>query len=591
MIGLAHILVLGITLGAIVLFVSEKLRVDLVALCVLVALLVAGLIKPEQALFGFANPATATVAAMFVLSAGLSRTGAIEWLGRKINRIGGKSAGQLILVLCITIALLSAFVVNTATVAIFIPVAIVLAKQRRLAPSRVLIPMSYASQFGGTCTLIGTSTNILVNSIAVANGLSGFHLFEFAPLGLVMSAVGIIYLVLVSGWLLPKRKGDYQQFDKYRLADYLTEFRVREKSILIGKTWAKLKDEDVKEIDLIKLIRRKKATWRATATVIREDDILLLRGNVDDLMRMINTHGLETTNAALNDKELISDKIQLIEALIPPTSAIVGRTLSSSHFRRRFRCIVLAVQRRGKAVRDRISEIRFEGGDTLLLQCENEDMQYIMESEDLIVTNELTDLHVRTNRALIALGIVVGVVALAAFEVVPILIASLIGAVGMVLSGSISLEQAYKAIDWKVIFLLGGILPLGLALQQTGTAVLLTNTIIQPLARFGPLYILAAFYMFTAVLTETMSNNAAAVLLAPIALSVADLLGVSPRPLLVAITFAASTSFATPIGYQTNTMIYAPGGYRFFDYTRVGIPLNLIFLIIAVLLIPVFWPF
>ena len=591
MIGLEHILVLGITLGAIVLFVSEKLRVDLVALCVLVALLVAGLIKPEQALFGFANPATATVAAMFVLSAGLSRTGAIEWLGRKINRIGGKSAGQLTLVLCITIALLSAFVVNTATVAIFIPVAIVLAKQRRLAPSRVLIPMSYASQFGGTCTLIGTSTNILVNSIAVTNGLSGFHLFEFAPLGLVMSAVGIIYLVLVSGWLLPKRKGDYQQFDKYRLADYLTEFRVREKSILIGKTWAKLKDEDVKEIDLIKLIRRKKATWRATATVIREDDILLLRGNVDDLMRMINTHGLETTNAALNDKELISDKIQLIEALIPPTSAIVGRTLSSSHFRRRFRCIVLAVQRRGKAVRDRISEIRFEGGDTLLLQCENEDMQYIMESEDLIVTNELTDLHVRANRALIALGIVVGVVALATFEVVPILIAALIGAVGMVLSGSISLEQAYKAIDWKVIFLLGGILPLGLALQQSGTAVLLTNTIIQPLARFGPLYILAAFYLFTAVLTETMSNNAAAVLLAPIALSVADLLGVSPRPLLVAITFAASTSFATPIGYQTNTMIYAPGGYRFFDYTRVGIPLNLIFLVIAVLLIPVFWPF
>ena len=226
-----------------------------------------------------------------------------------------------------------------------------------------------------------------------------------------------------------------------------------------------------------------------------------------------------------------------------------------------------------------------------MLQCENEDMQYIMESEDLIVTNELTDLHVRANRALIALGIVVGVVALATFEVVPILIAALIGAVGMVLSGSISLEQAYKAIDWKVIFLLGGILPLGLALQQSGTAVLLTNTIIQPLARFGPLYILAAFYLFTAVLTETMSNNAAAVLLAPIALSVADLLGVSPRPLLVAITFAASTSFATPIGYQTNTMIYAPGGYRFFDYTRVGIPLNLIFLVIAVLLIPVFWPF
>lgn len=214
-----------------------------------------------------------------------------------------------------------------------------------------------------------------------------------------------------------------------------------------------------------------------------------------------------------------------------------------------------------------------------------------MRSDDLIVTNELTDLHLRRNRAVIALGIVIAVVALAAFKIVPILVAALIGAVGMVLTGCLSLEQAYKAIDWKVIFLLGGILPLGMALQQTGTAELLANSFMQPLATLGPVYLLAALYIFTAFLTETMSNNAAAILLAPIALSLAGLLGVSPRPFLIAITFAASTSFATPIGYQTNTMIYAPGGYRFFDYTKVGVPLNLIFWVIAVLLIPALWPF
>jgi len=591
MLGLDNILILAVVVSAMALFITEKLRIDLVALLVLVTLLVLGLIKPDQALTGFANPATGTVAAMFVLSAGLARTGLVDWVGRYLNRIAGKSSLQLVLLLCITIAVLSAFIVNTATVAIFIPIAIVLAQARRIPASRVLIPLSFASQFGGVCTLIGTSTNILVNSIAVTNGLRGFDLFEFAPLGLIMAGVGIVYLVVVSGWLLPKRRGDYQKLDKYRLVDYLTELRVKKKSAFINKTWTTLHKGDLKDIDLIKLIRGKKSIWQPTKTKIVEGDILLLHGNAEKLIKMRDNYGLASTDTAVNDKKLSPGDIQLIEALIPPQSVLVGRTLQSGQFSRRFGCKVLAVQRRSKVIRDRLSDIRFDGGDTLLLQCEEKDVKYIMRSDDLIITNELTDLHLRRNRSIIALAIMIGVVALAAFKVVPIFVAALIGAVGMVLSRCLSLEQAYKAIDWKVIFLLGGILPLGMALQQTGTAELLANSIIQPFVKLGPIYILAALYIITAVLTETMSNNAAAILLAPIALSVAVLLGVNPRPFLIAITFAASTSFATPIGYQTNTMIYAPGGYRFFDYTKVGAPLNLIFWLVAVLLIPVFWPF
>ena len=591
MLGLENILILAVVLGAMVLFVTEKLRVDLLALCVLVTLLILGLIKPEQALYGFANPATATVASMFVLSAGLARTGLVEWLGRSINRIAGKSSVQLVFVLCITISLLSAFIVNTATVAIFIPVTIVLANARHVSPSRVLIPLSYASQFGGVCTLIGTSTNILVNSIAVTNGMRGFDLFEFAPLGLIMLAIGIVYLVIVSKWFLPKRRGEYQQLDKYRLVDYLIELRVKKKSPLINKTWEKSKPADIKEIDLIKLIRRKKATWRPLKTKIQEDDVLLLHGNADKLITFRDNYKLETTGTKVGDKQMSSDEVKLIEALIPPHSVMVGRTLRGSNFNRRFGCTALAVQRRGRIIRDRLSDIRFKGGDSLLLQCESRDMKYILRSDDLIVTSELTDLHLRRNRSFMALGIMVAVVALAAFKILPIMIAALIGAVGMVLSQCISLEEAYKAIDWKVIFLLGGILPLGMALQQSGTAAILANSIMQPLVKLGPLYILAALYLITAVMTETMSNNAAAILLAPIALSIARILGVNPRPFLMAITFAASTSFATPIGYQTNTMIYAPGGYRFLDYTKVGAPLNFIFWIVAVLLIPVFWSF
>jgi di/tricarboxylate transporter len=589
--GFDQIVIPAIVLGAMILFVSGKIRVDLVALCVLAVLLVSGTIRPDQAVYGFANPATATVAAMFVLSAGLARTGFVEWLALSIDRVAGTSPKQLVFVLCVAIGFLSAFIVNTATVAIFIPIAISLAQKRRIPPSRVLIPISYASQFGGVCTLVGTSTNILVNSIAVTNGMERFGFFEFAPLGLIMSGIGILFLVFAAGWLLPSRKGDYQQLDKYRLVDYLIELRVKEKSPLIGAAWRESTAEDFSDIELIKLIRSEKATWDPKKIKIREDDILLLHGNMKKLMAIKDTYKMAPTDDRLDDQKLSSDDVKLIEALVPPGSNLVGQTLKSSSFYRRFGCRVFAVQRRGRTIRERISEMRFDGGDTMLLQCEKSDMERILKSDDLIATNELTDLHIRKNRVFIAVGIMVAVVVLAALNVFPILVAAILGAVGMVLSRCISLEEAYKAIDWKVIFLLGGILPLGIALQESGTAELLANGFLQPVVSFGPLAVLALMYLVTAVMTETMSNNAAAILLAPIAFSIAGLLGVSPRPFLIAITFAASTSFATPIGYQTNTMIFAPGGYRFHDYAKLGVPLNILFWIIAVVFIPVLWPF
>ncbi len=587
-----NILVLAITMVAAVLFVTEKLRVDLTAMSVLVLLLIFRLVKPDQALYGFANPATATVAAMFVISAGLGRTGLVEWLARNLDIVAGKGERRLIIVLCLTVAFLSAFIVNTATVAILIPVAVILAKTRRIAPSRVLIPLSFASQFGGVCTLVGTSTNILVNSIAVENGLKRFHMFEFAPLGIVLTIIGILYLAVFSKILIPKRKGVDEQVDKYRLAGYLAEMKVKSGSSLIDKQWLDMANKDLQSIDLIKIIRNGKATWRASATKIRENDYLLLHGNADELIKIKDKYKLETrADTVINDQKLQSDKIELIEALVPPRSRLIGRTLRSADYIRRYGCVVLAIQRRGKILRDRLADISFDDNDTLLLQCDRESVQRIMKSTDLIVTNELTDLHIRKDRAVTALGILIAVIVLAAFNIVPILVAALIGAVAMVFGRCISIEEAYKAIDWKVIFLLGGILPLGLAMQETGTAAWLANIIIKPLINLGPLAVLACVYLVTAVLTSIMSNNASAILLAPIALSIAEIMGISVRPFLLAITFAASTSFATPIGYQTNTMIYAPGGYKFSDYARIGVPLNIIFWIATVLLVPVIWPF
>ncbi|MDR4508435.1 MAG: SLC13 family permease [Candidatus Brocadiaceae bacterium] len=585
------LLVLAVVVAAMYLFISGKLRVDLTALCVLVVLIVLGLIDTNQALYGFASSATAIITAMFVLSAGLVRTGLVEWLARHIDRLAGKTESRLVIVLCVTIAFLSAFIINTATVAIFIPVAIMLAKSRKISPSRALMPLSFASQFGGVCTLIGTSTNILVNSIATSKGMDAFRFFEFAPLGLAMTVAGIIYLI-VARWLLPKRKGEEQQVDRYHLAEYLAELKVTEKSLLLGKTWEKSKVTASEKVDLIKCIRNEKATSKPLKTKMRDGDILLLHGKMDKLIAMQDKYGLKLhAKVKMDDQKISSDAIKLIEVIIPPQSKLVSRSLQSFDFFRRYGCIVLAVQRRGKIIRDRVAEVLLEDGDTLLLEVDKDDVPRLLRSHDLVVTNELTELYIRKDKAVIALSLFLSVVILTVLQIIPILAAALIGAVGMVVGKCITIEEAYEAIDWKVIFLLGGILPLGLAMEQSGAALWLVNTILGPFAGCGPLVILAILYLITAVLTELMSNNAAAVIIAPIGLSIAASLEVDPRPFLVAITFAASTSFATPIGYQTNTMIYAPGGYRFMDFARVGTPLNLIFWGLAVLFIPILWPF
>jgi di/tricarboxylate transporter len=590
--GTEALLVVAVAAGAMALFVTERLRADVVALCVLAALLVLRLIEPSEALFGFANSATATVACMFVLSAGLVRTGLVDYMARRIDRIAGSGEMSLILTLCLTVAVLSAIVVNTATVAIFIPVAIALARSRKIRSSRVLMPVSFASQFGGVCTLVGTSTNILVNSIAISAGLAGFGMFEFARLGVVMVAAGIIYILFIGRHMLPRRDGETQTIDKYRLTDYLAEFVVPKSSGAVGKTFGESASDTSEDLRLIKIIRGEADLWQTGREAIQPGDTLLVHGSADRLMKVKDALGLETAgDTELSDTKLSSGEVELIEALVPPQSRLVNRTIRDSALTQQWGCVVLAVQRRGRVLRKRLSRIRLEAGDSLLLQCGARQVARILKSPHLVVTNELTDLYLREDRALIALVTLLGVLVVTALNVLPVLYAALIGSLVMILAGCITIQEAYDAIDWKIIFLLGGILPLGLAMQQTGAADWLAGSTLGRASAAGPLVALAALYLVTAILTETMSNTAAAVLLAPIALAAAAGLGVSPRPFLVAITFAASTSFATPVGYQTNTMVYTAGGYRFLDFTRVGMPLNLIFWAIAVWLIPTFWPF
>jgi len=580
-----------VVIAAMAMFVWGKVRIDVVALGLLAVLFVLKLIQPDEVLYGLANTATVTVAAMFIISAGLMRTGLVEWAARALDQIAGKTELRLVMILGLTAALLSAFIINAAIVAIFIPVAIVLSRTRKIAPSKVLIPLSYASQFGGVCTIVGTSTNLIVNSIAVSQGMEPFGFFEFLPLGAAMAGAGLVYLAAVGRFLLPNRKGEAEQVDRYRLADYLAELQVKEKSPLIGHTWER-SEAAKSNVEMSNLLRGTRFVSRPPHTVIREGDILLLHGNVDEILAMEGRYGLAVLkNARVKDEELSSHNMKMSEVLVPPGSNLIGRGFRDMDFFTRHHLDVLAVQRRGRTIRERLLDLKLAENDTLLLQGHKDDIVHIMNSPNVVVTDEMTALYLRKDRAATALAVLLLVVIVAAFNILPIMEAAILGAVMMVLGRCLTIEEAYRAIDWKIIFLLVGVLPLGLALQSSGATDWLAGNVLEPLAGSGPVLLLAAFYLVTAVFTEAMSNNAAAAILAPIAFTTAASLGIDPRPLLVAITFAASTSFATPIGYKTNTMIFSPGGYRFTDFTKIGVPLNLVFWGLAVWLIPVFWPF
>ena len=596
-------LVLALLVVALVLFMTERLPVELVSLLVLGVLLLicvigptVGLVSPgnwitlQEGLSGLSNPAVVTVAAMFVLSAGLEKTGALVAVGRVFVRLG-RNQTALLTVIMLVVGAASAFINNTATVAVFLPLVLMVCARHNLPPSRVLIPLSFASQFGGVCTLIGTSTNLLVSSISEKAGHGAFRMFEFGQLGIMLLGAGVVYLLVTSRWLLPTRRGA-QLTETYQLREYLTEVRVMPDSPLIGKTATESRLGERHDVTVLEILRGERRIWTPDDALLAAGDILLVRGKVKNLMDLRSATGLEIEpEFQLKNETLEKQDLTLAEALVSPRSRLAGRTLAGADFRWRYDAIVLALQRRGQLLREKLAGVRLRFGDALLLLLRKEDLPHLRANDDLIVLSEVESPVARGTKPLLALGIIGAVVALAALNITPILVGAILGALAMVLTRCVTMDQAYRAIDWKVIFLLAGVLPLGLAIERSGAARYLADHALGWVGQFGPVAVLAVLYLVTATLTETMSNNAAAVLLAPVAISTAAKLGVEPKPLLMAVTFAASTSFATPVGYQTNTMVYGAGGYRFADFMKIGLPLNLIFWALAVWQIPKIWPF
>ncbi|MDI1313622.1 SLC13 family permease [Prosthecobacter sp.] len=578
-------------LGAVILFATEKLPVDIVALLSTSVLLITGVVTVDEGIAGFSNPAVITVGCMFVLSSALQRTGALDSLGKLLSKSGGSSPGMFCMLIMLCVAPVSAFVNNTAAVAVFLPLVIAAAAAKKISASRVLIPLSFASQFGGVCTLIGTSTNLLVNSIYEKTGLGSFSMFEYAPLGIVLTLLGGGFLVLFGGWLLPSRRSE-QLTDVYQLGEYVTELRVMEGSPLIGQRVGQAELSKDHDVTLLEIRRDKRAIRAASYEIVKADDLLLVRAKPDKLLAVTTGLKLEIEpEFKLRDETIRSDDVKLCETIVPPGSPFIGRTLADLRFGQKTGVIALAVQRTGHLLREKLSSVRLRIGDALLLLGEQADIDRVRAEDGLIVLNELDAPVRQRGKTFLALGVFGLIVVLAALNILPILVGALAAVLVLIITRCVRPEQAYGAVDWRVLIMLAGILPLGIAMEKTGAAQAITDVVLQLAGRDSPIALLAAIYLVTAILTECMSNNGAAVLIAPIAIATAQSIGLDPKPFLVAVTFAASTSFATPVGYQTNTMVYNAGGYRFSDFLRVGVPLNLLFWGASVYFIPVFWPF
>lgn len=583
-------LVLGIALVAILLFATEKLRIDAVALLVLSTLAVFGLVSPGDALSGFSNQATITVAAMFILAAGLQNSGALSGIGRLLGT--AKSPFLFLLILFGVLAVVAPFVNNTAVVAVFMPLVMTAAANIGMSASKALIPLSYVSQMAGVCTLVGTSTNLLVNAMARDLGHPGFSMFEFTPLGVICFVTGCIYLLTLGRWLLPETRAT-ELVEHYDLGKYITELRVMPESSLIGTSVGEAKLSEEFDVYVLELMRGEEKVWSPRSQTLKEGDVLIARGDWSKLDELKNQTGLEINPEFKLKARTLEEGTQqvLTEVMIAPRSRLIGSSLALLDRRWQHSATVLAVHRRGEVLRKQLKEVRLNVGDVLLMLTPETDMSALRQDNNVIVLSQRDadkPMGWRAPFALITMALVIGI---SAIGWAPIAITALIGAVAMTLAGCLQADGVYDAIDWRIIILLGGLLPLGVAMTQTGAAEFIVANTIGLVSDFGPLVVLAALYLMALLLTEFMSNAAAAVLLTPIGMSTANVLGVDATPFLIAVTFAASTSFATPVGYQTNTMVYNAGGYRFTDFIKIGLPLNLIFWVLGVIFIPVFWPF
>lgn len=586
-------LTLAIILMAILLFATEKLRVDLVALLVLLAVSITGLVSKEEVFLGFANPAVITIWAVYIVSGGLFKTGVAEAIGSLILRLSGANEARLIVVIMLVCGGMSAFMNNVGAVAVLMPAVVGISKKTGIPVSKLLIPLAFSSLLGGKMTLIGTPANILAQGILLARGLPGFGFFELTPMGAIVLATGIIYMVVIGRHLLPVRETAADPGVSMRLRDYISDVLVTSDSPLIGSNLYESRLGADYGLNVLSIIREgSPLVGLHRDVVIKENDNLIIEGSAESI---IASGELLKLNIQVGHKidlaDLDTEQSHIFEATLAPASTMVGRTLKEVGFRDRFGFTAIAIWRHGDVITEKLSDAELRFGDALLLQGPPGRVRTLQQGNEFLVLEPLEIEPVRKERAPLAAGIMLLVIALAIFSDLGIATTMVLGSVAMVLTGCLSMDEAYKSIDWRTVFLVGGMLSLGMAMENTGTAQFLADLLLGALGAYGPLALLAGIYLLSALITQPMSNAAAIVLMVPIALDTAFGLGANYLTFTISVVIGAATSFLTPVGHKANVLVFGPGGYRFFDYPRVGFLLTIALFIVSMIFLPIIWPF
>mgnify|MGYP003445143564 FL=1 len=569
------LLIVGFTLF---MFIWEKIAIDITSLIAMALLMLTGVLTTKEGIAGFSNDATVTILFLFLLSAGLEKTGAVNLVGKAMIKYIGKNQKMAFVAVILVCGLISAFLNNTAVVIIFMPIVFKIAKFTNQSPSKLLMPLSFAAIMGGTLTLIGTSTNLVVNGVVVEHGYEPFGMFEVTPTGLILFITFFLYMYFIGIKLIPARRSAESLTEDYDLKDFLTEIIIQPGSPFLGKRIFDTPLVTELSLEVVEISDAKGTLWLPDDyELLEENDSVMVRGSASDIMQLKQMQGVTFKQTFdVDDIDLKSNETALIEVVIGPNSSLARSTFKEIDFRELYEAIPLAVRRQGEIIEGRLDEIELRFGDDLLLEIKKDSFDQLKRGGDFVFTQEIEKEVIDKKKVWITSGILLMVILTSAFEILPIIQGAIIGTILMFLFKCITIREAYREVDWRIIFVLAALLPLGTALEKTGAAEILAGYMETYISGYGPFITLFVLFAVTSVITSLMSNQATAALLSPIAISLGVQMGIDPKPLLFAVMFAASTCYLTPLGYQTNIMIYGPGNYKFVDFIKVGGLLSLI---------------
>jgi di/tricarboxylate transporter len=586
-------IVLTLLVVALVLFSLERIPIEVVAILLVMALVLTKTLTASEAFAGFGNDIVITIAGLFILTGGLARTGVVDLVGRRLQRTAGDSHFRIAALIMFVAAFCAAFMKNTTTTAMFLPVVLGLAARRNINPSKLLMPLAFGAILGGTCTLIGTSTNLAVSGALPRYGIEPFTMFELTKVGVIIVGIGMIYMLAIGLRLLPRRESADSLTEKYHVRQYMTEVIVLDDSPLIGKTLTEARISDELDLTVLGILRGEERLRIAPTSdeAIKADDLLLLQGRVEDILKVKGEAGIEIKpDFKLNDSVLESKDAELFEAMLPRGSDFIGRSLKRLDFRERHGVIVLAINRHGVNLLSKISRVRLRFGDVLLLQGKREQVEALAANGQLLLLEEVSERNPRPEKrrwAVLAFGVFLF---FSLTHLVPLPIAVLLGVMILLASRSLRMSEVYEIIDWRLLILIACMISFGVAMEKTGADQYLADFIVRGTGQYGPVAVLAGFFIMTVALTQPMSNQAAALVMLPISIKTALALGLNPRTFAITVTYAASCSFLTPLE-PACVLVYTPGRYRFLDFLKVGSILTIAVFAVVIWLVPKFWPF